>query len=425
MPVSHIQYFMKYPVLFEVLLLSVLIFTGGCEHCPAPKGTPYLYAQSAPLAAASPAPFMVQCPSRLTLFSGPDEKAIPIGRLKKGEVVTVTGYSQCYARVRLLNGAEGYVISGYLKALQPDAFLQGTWIVQPRDPYTYLAMQQDMAALLAAYPDNMQLETIGTSRQGLPIPAAVIGEKDAPFQVLVQAALHGREHMTALIAMGQAEYLLQKGVPEGVCFRIVPMSNPDGAAISQTGQGGELQRKIRQADIAADHAAQEEGTSYYRLWKANAYGVDLNRNFDAGWEQIDTRPSPSREGFRGEAPFCEPESCALRDYTLLHLFSVTLSYHAMGSEIYYAFGSNSPTNETGRALGEAICRVTGYPLIPDSGTSFGGYKDWAIEALGIPSLTLELGSRPTPLPEEEFSSLWLRNRQVLFCVAEWLHSVHI
>ena len=32
-----------------------------------------------------------------------------------------------------------------------------------------------------------------------------------------------------------------------------------------------------------------------REWKANAAGVDLNRNFDAGWESLESRSAPSSE----------------------------------------------------------------------------------------------------------------------------------
>ena len=42
--------------------------------------------------------------------------------------------------------------------------------------------------------------------------------------------------------------------------------------------------------------------AYARTWKANAAGVDLNRNFDAGWELLDGRSAPSAEGWRGSAP---------------------------------------------------------------------------------------------------------------------------
>ena len=67
-----------------------------------------------------------------------------------------------------------------------------------------------------------------------------------------------------------------------------------------------------------------------------------------------------------------------------------------------------------------ISAITGYPVEGDTGTSFGGYKDWAIQAMGIPSLTVEIGTRSAPLPVEEFYTIFLRNREVIPEALMWL-----
>ncbi|MBR5252396.1 MAG: peptidase, partial [Clostridia bacterium] len=64
--------------------------------------------------------------------------------------------------------------------------------------------------------------------------------------------------------------------------------------------------------------------------------------------------------------------------------------------------------------------VTGYLRVGGSGVVGGGYKDWAIDALEIPSLTIEVGSGDSPLEENELYSIFDRNYMVLPAVAKWL-----
>ena len=64
--------------------------------------------------------------------------------------------------------------------------------------------------------------------------------------------------------------------------------------------------------------------------------------------------------------------------------------------------------------------MTGYELIDSSGVDGAGYKDWAIDARGIPSLTIEVDCHSAPLAEEELASVFFRNLRVLPAIARWL-----
>ncbi len=291
--------------------------------------------------------------------------------------------------------------------------------VLPAAPYTGAELRADLQALQQKYPEALEIETIGYSREGRALYAARAGSRSARHHVLIQAGIHAREHMTSLLVMAQLERLLQRGVPEDFCFHMLPGTNPDGAAISQTCAASAAVKAIYCDDRAAGFTDLPLG-EYLREWKANAVGVDLNRNFDAGWQLIDTRPGPSSANYRGTSPESEPETQALVSYTLRFPFDATLSYHATGSEIYYDFGCNAPVNEAGLSLARSINRRTRYKLVPDDGTSFGGYKDWAIQALCIPSLTVEIGVSPAPLPLSEYAAIWRKNRDVPFIVAKWV-----
>ena len=49
-----------------------------------------------------------------------------------------------------------------------------------------------------------------------------------------------------------------------------------------------------------------------------------------------------------------------------------------------------------------------------------GYKDWAIDALGIPSVTMEIGFSEVPLAYNELDNIFSRNVNILPAIAKWL-----
>jgi g-D-glutamyl-meso-diaminopimelate peptidase len=254
---------------------------------------------------------------------------------------------------------------------------------------------------------------------GRPLYAAIVGERANKHAVLLQGGIHGREHMTTTLVMMQLERLLRVGEVRDITFYLLPMTNPDGVMISLQQKGTQATDEMYWMDAKSGHtkSARQE---YYRMWKANAAGVDLNRNFDAMWERIDTAPMPSSDGYRGERPFSEPETMALKKYTEKRCFDATISYHATGSEIFYAFQNNEKTNQDGLSLAKAVNRRLRYEILPDAGTSFGGYKDWAIMKRGIPSLTIEIGKNLTPLSIKEWPDIWRRNRNLPQAIAKWV-----
>ena len=110
----------------------------------------------------------------------------------------------------------------------------------------------------------------------------------------------------------------------------------------------------------------------------------------------------------------------LRDYTQRYSFDVTISYHAMGSVLYYEYGKKSNANTQGLSLANAVNGVTGYPLLDSDGVDGAGYKDWAIAEKNIPSLTIEIGSQDTPLVKRELYSVLVRNLEVFPTIVQWI-----
>lgn len=195
---------------------------------------------------------------------------------------------------------------------------------------------------------------IGYSVRGREIFAFHVGENFGK-QFIAVYGVHGREWITSRLALKH----IKKGVKRGGGW-VVPLVNPDGAYLCETKDA---------------------------MWKANARGVDINCNFDADWGcgRLNTKLRGS-ENCIGDSPFSEPETAALRNFTLKVKPYVTLSFHTKGGEIYYEYGGRGDIRGA-----EIIANCTGYKVRKIYG-SCGGYKDWCIQKLRIPAYTVECGS---------------------------------
>ncbi len=342
-----------------------------------------------------------------------------ITRIPVGDALQFEGWQGRYARVTY-KGTQGYVSSNYIKPADPDYFSKNLKAVAPTDRYSYQQMLSDMDQLQALYPSLVRIASIGKSELGRKIPVLLVGEADAEYHVLIQGAIHAREHFTAWLAMAMADHtLLHDRLDGNVCYHIIPMSNPDGVILSQSETLDDTQKAIYWSDWDWEYT-HADAAVYAEQWKANALGVDLNRNFSSGWEESLERTEPSSEKYRGEEPFCAAESQALRDYTLAYDFDATVSLHSHGSVIYYQYGSRQPVNRLSYSLALAVSRTTGYIPTADDNTTGAGYKDWAMDALGIPSLTLEIGSYTTPLAQRDIYNTFDRCKDLLPTISHWL-----
>ena len=343
-----------------------------------------------------------------------------IAKISNGEEMMLLGWDEQCAYVRY-GDSEGYVPDDSIKPSDADYFAKALDVVIPTDTYSYEQMMADIDVLAERYPDLVETEIAGQSELGRDIPVIRIGDVNAEKHVFLQGAIHGREHMTAWCLMAMADYWLDNGILEygNICWHIMPMVNPDGVIISQTGELTEEQQELYKTDIPTGYFPKDI-EKYAAQWKANGKGTDINRNFPAGWEYIIDFRRPSAAYFRGETPFSTAEAKILRDYSLSYDFDVTLSYHSSGSIIYWQYGTKQPVNDLSRELGKAVAAVTGYLRVGGSGVVGGGYKDWAINTLEIPSLTIEIGSGDSPLDERELYSIFARNYMVLPAVAGWL-----
>ena len=208
--------------------------------------------------------------------------------------------------------------------------------------------------------------------------------------IIVQGAIHAREHLSADFVIALAfvvEHNFEKFKTDAnfpnICF--VPMVNPDGVEIVHFGSKA-IKNKTNQKLVKKIL----EGNNH-RLYKSNARGVDLNNNFDALWGKREGKSVPSMQGYPGTHAFSERESRVLRDLTLQLLPIFTLSYHMKGEEVYWDFFQQDKFRERDKKIAQIVASVNGYQIKSTQDSSSGGYKDWCVKCLEIPSLTIELG----------------------------------
>ncbi len=240
------------------------------------------------------------------------------------------------------------------------------------------------------------------SRFGRELFAVKMGE-GSPVGI-VQYAIHGREYITTELAF----YHYRRGVYKGSVW-LLPLVNPDGALLSQIGIES-APKKERERLRALN------GSEDFRLWKANGNGVDLNVNFPARWGKGKrNQRKAGSENYIGERPFSETETLALKKFTETIRPDYTVSYHTKGEEIYWYFYQSLDTCPRHKGLAGVLADSTGYPLGNAKGSA-GGYKDWCIQRLGIPSFTVEVGkdSFLHPLGEEALPDILQKNGESIY-----------
>jgi len=292
-------------------------------------------------------------------------------------------------------------------ANSPDTFGGGYRTVE--ETYAYLNELQ------AQYPNLCQVFSYGQSWQKIQNPnqgynlMAVRLTSNVNFEsfkptTYIQGGIHAREYVPPELATRLITYLLTNYGIDGDAtwlldeqqLVIVPILNPDGRKIAETGQ---LKRKNMNTNTG--------GCSQLNT------GIDLNRNYAFDWGTVN-RPSdpPCGETWPGLTPASEPEISAgqaliasifpdqrpATDRTTpapLDATGVTLDMHSTGNLMLYPWGEDTlpPPNLQLRTIMRKCASYNGYnpiqtiQLYATSGTS----QDWTYGELGVAGFGMEVG----------------------------------
>jgi hypothetical protein len=202
------------------------------------------------------------------------------------------------------------------------------------DYHTYDEMVTELNQIAMDHSDIVQLTSIGKTFENRDIWTVKISDnpmldEDEP-EVVFYGMHHAREWLTAEVPLYIINFLtdnyqtnatVQYLVDERETW-IIPIVNPDGRT----------------------YDGEDDPTTYWN-WRKNrvinsdgSRGVDLNRNYGHMWGGAGASDDPQNDVFRGEYPFSENETKAIRDLALQHDFVFSLSYHSSGQIILYPWG---------------------------------------------------------------------------------------
>ena len=256
-------------------------------------------------------------------------------------------------------------------------------------PSSYSVVQNQIDRLCAAFPELVSRSSIGSSVQGRDITFLKVGRGSR--KICLVGAMHAREHITSAFLMRCVEDYASayysdsgslgrydvKGILDDVTFYVVPNCNPDGTEIILSGETPAV-------DVIRTKASN---------YKANANGVNLNRNFPFAFGFYDKMSDrPHEEKFPGYSEASEPETKALMELCLANDFEKLVSFHIQGECVYWADSINIDTANSEQLADRLKNEFDFYkcPVSSDLSLYGGGFENWFRYNFSRPGLCVEL-----------------------------------
>lgn len=288
-------------------------------------------------------------------------------------------------------------------------------------PLTHGELLRRLEQLQKEYP-FLQMSVIGRSLVGRELPLAAVGTGEK--KVLYVGTHHGMEWLTSIVLLSYLSEVGRLLATGGRIFGVdaermfgertvyvVPMLNPDGVELQVRGEDPK--------NPLTDRLRVMSGGDYSH-WQANGRGVDLNHNYNAGFEVYKNMErslgiyggGPTR--FSGAHPESEPETAALCALIRASDVRLLLALHTQGGEIYA--DNNGYVPPGGAVIARRMEAMSGYTVAkPEKAASYGGLKDWFISEFDRPGFTIECGKGVNPLPIGDADTIYAVIRGILLC----------
>jgi carboxypeptidase T len=258
-----------------------------------------------------------------------------------------------------------------------------------------------LQGLATNHSDIMSLASIGKTYEGrdlwmVKLSDNVSEDEDEP-EVLFMGAHHGKEKPSYEVLIFFIQFIVDnyengtgdvRDAINNTELFIIPMVNPDGVEAGT--------RK----NCAPNHGP------FGLQKKVTSIGVDLNRNYGYRWFlfflcpwrfYMTTSLTDRSNAYRGEYPFCENETQAIKSFIETHHITISLSYHSSGELVLYPWGytKNPPKDKpVFVSIGENISKLDNYSLTQSVNMypTIGDDCDWGYGQHGIFAYTIELGT---------------------------------
>jgi g-D-glutamyl-meso-diaminopimelate peptidase len=275
--------------------------------------------------------------------------------------------------------------------------------------YTYFNLLNDMENYrLYSAPKRMKVDTIGSTYDKRHIYSLRLGSVRANKKYILVGSIHGREYINTYLLIKLAKYftksysLLEEN---DTALYMIPMANPDGVVISQSGTKA-LNNYVLSCTVKKMLRSHH---TFHSKWKANACGIDLNRNFPTGYQHMG---NPGPKLFPGEYAASSKETKSLMAYVeSIPDPSAVIHYHSRGNLIYWDYNVPNPLRTRNYQLATLAAVTMNYKYICNTIDTEpnGGFGDWCVYDKGIPSITIENGRFYTPVPHWQFASIYKKN----------------
>ncbi|MFJ7745069.1 M14 family zinc carboxypeptidase [Peribacillus sp. NPDC097295] len=291
-------------------------------------------------------------------------------------------------------------------------------IVNPNQTYSYANMQKDINKIEKAYPGLVKKEVIGKSEYGRNIYALSLGKGEST--VFINGSHHAREWITTNLTMNMIDQYAAayksstningynvKKLLNNTTIWFVPMVNPDGVTLQQSGLKN---------FPAMDHAKiikMNGGSKNFKRWKANAKGVDLNRQYSPNWNSLGGPKSPYYKNYNGPKVASSSETKTVLSFVDKIDPEMAISYHSSGQIIFWKYQQTGSRYTQDAKYAGKLSTITGYSLVKSK--SFGGgFSDWFSNVEKKPAFTIEVSPAvgETHVPLRNYAKIWSQNASI-------------